>query len=74
MFPGVFISTEEARMVRPVRSLQLGTVEWISPLEQLTLSIACSQVDIRSDTRYQEIDPAYILSILASNVPFLNYN
>jgi RNA polymerase I, Rpa2 specific domain len=33
VFPGVYISTEEARLVRPVRNLLLGTNEWISPLE-----------------------------------------
>jgi DNA-directed RNA polymerase I subunit RPA2 len=38
------------------------------------MSIACTEADIRTDTKYQEIDPAYILSILAANVPFLNYN
>jgi DNA-directed RNA polymerase I subunit RPA2 len=74
VFPGIFISTEEARLVRPVKHLQLNHVEWISPLEQLTMSIACSEVDVRTDTQYQEIDPVYILSILAANVPYLNYN
>ena len=38
------------------------------------MSIACLETDIRSDSQYQELDPAFFLSILASNVPFLNYN
>ena len=74
IFPGIYINTTLARLMRPVLNLKLNTIEWISPLEQVNLSIACTQADIRSDTQYQEIDPAFILSILASNVPFLNYN
>ncbi|CAD8211554.1 unnamed protein product [Paramecium pentaurelia] len=74
LFPGVYINTTVARLMRPVINLKLNTIEWISPLEQINMSIACTQADIRTDTQYQEIDPAYILSILASNVPFLNYN
>ncbi len=41
MYPGIFIYTSHARLVRPVMNLQLGHIEWISPLEQITLSIAC---------------------------------
>ena len=52
VFPGVFISTEEARLVRPVKNLKLNTTEWISPLEQHNMSIACSETDIRTDTQY----------------------
>jgi DNA-directed RNA polymerase I subunit RPA2 len=33
VFPGVFIDTQEAKLVRPVRNLRLNSVEWITPLE-----------------------------------------
>jgi len=73
-FPGVFLSTTVARFVRPVRNLETGGTEWIGPLEQVNLSIACLQEDLRPDTTHQEIDPLNILSIIASTVPFCEYN
>ena len=38
------------------------------------MEIACKEEDIRNDTKYMEIDASYIFSILAANVPYLNYN
>ena len=32
-YPGVFLSSQVARFVRPVQNLQLGEIEWIGPLE-----------------------------------------
>jgi len=51
-FPGIFISTSIARFSRPVNNLEAGGTEWIGPLEQLELSIACLEEDIRSDTTH----------------------
>ncbi len=55
-------------------NLEYNQVEWISPFEQLQLSIAVVKEDIRNDTKYQELDPSHILDIISANVPFLNYN
>jgi len=41
-----------ARFVRPVRNLEVGGTEWIGPLEQLNMSIACQEEDIRTDTTH----------------------
>jgi len=73
-FPGIYISSGIARFSRPVNNLKAGGVEWIGPLEQLELSIACLEEDIRSDTTHQEISPINMLSIVASTVPFADYN
>lgn len=51
-YPGVYLATNEARFVRPVRHLKLNKIEWISPFEQPWLSIACMEEDIRNDTEY----------------------
>jgi hypothetical protein len=32
-FPGIFLSSQIARFVRPVRNLMTGGTEWIGPLE-----------------------------------------
>ena len=73
-FPGIFLSSQVARFVRPVMNLQAGGIEWIGPLEQVTLSIAALEEDIRKDTTHQEQDPLNMLSIIASIIPFCNYN
>lgn len=51
-FPGIFLSSQVSRFVRPVMNLQEGGIEWIGPLEQLTLSIATQEEDIRKDTTH----------------------
>lgn len=33
IFPGIFINSTEARLMRPVVNLRLNSIEWISPLE-----------------------------------------
>eukprot|EP00927_Polykrikos_kofoidii_P028733 TRINITY_DN25005_c0_g1_i1.p1 TRINITY_DN25005_c0_g1~~TRINITY_DN25005_c0_g1_i1.p1 ORF type:complete len:1270 (+),score=180.47 TRINITY_DN25005_c0_g1_i1:65-3874(+) len=40
LFPGLFLFLGPSRVVRPVRSLRTGKVEYIGPLEQLFLSVA----------------------------------
>lgn len=33
IFPGIFLHTNEARFVRPVKHLKLNALEWITPFE-----------------------------------------
>jgi DNA-directed RNA polymerase I subunit RPA2 len=51
-FSGIFLFTNEARMTRPVKHLKLNKQEWISPLEQIYMSIAVYEEDVRDDTVY----------------------
>ena len=51
-FPGIFLSTQVARFVRPVQNLEHGGIEFIGPLEQVNLSIACQEEDLRSDSTH----------------------
>jgi len=60
--------------VRPVKNLVHGGIEWIGPLEQITMNIATLREDLRADMTHQEIDPINMLSIVASTIPFCNYN
>lgn len=48
-YPGVFLSSQVSRFVRPVQNLVHGGVEWIGPLEQITLNIATLKEDLRAD-------------------------
>lgn len=73
-FPGVFLFTCLARMIRKVKNLQLNKEEYIGPLEQIYLDIACLPDDIRPETTHQELDPMKILSLVAGLTPFSDYN
>ena len=73
-FPGVFLATTPARFVRPVKNLEIDGIEFIGPLEQVNMSIACLEEDLRSDSTHKELDPLNMLSIIASTIPFADYN
>jgi DNA-directed RNA polymerase I subunit RPA2 len=73
-FPGIFLATTPSRFVRPVKNLESGGIEFIGPLEQVNLSIACLEEDLRTDSTHQEMDPINMLSIIASTIPFADYN
>lgn len=73
-FPGVYLSSSPARFVRPVKNLEHGGIEFIGPLEQVNLSIAVQEEDLRSDSTHMELDPLNMLSVIASTVPFADYN
>lgn len=68
------MASTPARFVRPVRNVELDAVEFIGPLEQVNLSIACLEEDVRSDTTHKELDQLNMLSIIASTIPFADYN
>jgi DNA-directed RNA polymerase I subunit RPA2 len=51
-YPGVFLFTTPARFVRPVQNLEHGGIEFIGPLEQVNLSVACLEEDLRSDSTH----------------------
>lgn len=85
-FPGIFISTQPGRLIRPVMNLSTKHIEWIGPLEQTYLEIACLKDDIRNDsnltasnhydfsTSHIELSPTVMLSQIASLTPFSDYN
>ena len=73
-WPGVFLASTPARFVRPVKNLKYDCIEWVGPLEQMNMSIACLEADISPETTHQELDPINILSIVASLGVFPEYN
>jgi DNA-directed RNA polymerase I subunit RPA2 len=74
-YPGLFLFTIGARVVRPVLQRASGRTEYIGPMEQPFMDIACLPEDIREGiTTHQEIDPANMLSLIASLTPFSDYN
>lgn len=74
-FPGLFLFTREARLLRPVLQRASNKIEWIGPLEQNFMDIACLEEDIREGiTTHQELDPMNMLSLIASLTPFSDQN
>jgi DNA-directed RNA polymerase I subunit RPA2 len=74
-YAGLFLFTCAARMVRPVLQRATGTKEFIGPLEQGFMDIACLESDIREGiTTHQELDPTNMLNQLANMTPFSDQN
>lgn len=74
-YPGVYLSSTPARMVRPVKYLPLDKEDMVGPAEQPFMSIACTEPEITSgESTHVEFDPTNILSILANMTPFSDFN
>lgn len=74
-YPGIFMSSSPARMVRPVKYLPLEKEDFVGPYEQPYMSIACVDSEITSGaSTHVEFDPTNILSILANMTPFSDFN
>lgn len=74
-YPGIFMSSSPARMVRPVKYLPLEKEDFVGPYEQPYMSIACVDSEIASgESTHVEFDPTNILSILANMTPFSDFN
>ncbi|KAI1661465.1 DNA-directed RNA polymerase I subunit RPA2 [Daldinia decipiens] len=74
-YPGIYMSSEPARMVRPTKYLPLAKEDFVGPLEQPYMSIACTEQEVVSgESTHVEFDPTNILSILANMTPFSDFN
>lgn len=74
-YPGIYMSSQPARMVRPVKYLPLEKEDFVGPLEQPYMSISCTEPEIVSgESTHVEFDPTNMLSILANMTPFSDFN
>lgn len=74
-YPGIFLFSSEARMMRPVKYLPLGKEDWVGPFEQVYMNIAITPDEITSNIHsHVEFSPTNILSILANLTPFSDFN
>jgi DNA-directed RNA polymerase I subunit RPA2 len=74
-FPGLYMASAPARMVRPVKYLPLGKEDYVGPQEQPYMSIAVDERElICGVTTHVEFAPTNIFSILANMTPFSNHN
>lgn len=77
-FPGVFLFTQAARMMRPVRHLHSGGIELIGTLEQNNLHIHCPDGGAGGSPglkfTHAELSAGQMLSVVASLTPYSDYN
>jgi DNA-directed RNA polymerase I subunit RPA2 len=74
-YPGIYMFSQAARLYRPVTYLPLDKLDYVGPLEQPFMSIACTDSEIISgETTHVEIDPTNIFSIVANQTPFSDFN
>ena len=74
-YPGVYMFSQPARMLRPVKHLALDRLDYVGPFEQPFMSIACTEAEIISaESTHVEYDPTNILSIIANMTPFSDFN
>ena len=75
LYPGLFLFSQPARMLRPVKYLPLQKLDLVGPFEQPYMDIACVPSDVMPKlTTHIEFDPTNILSILANMTPFSDFN
>ncbi|KAF4123006.1 hypothetical protein GMORB2_6554 [Geosmithia morbida] len=74
-YPGIFMASTPARMVRPVKYLPLQEEDFVGPYEQPYMTIAVVPHEIESGrSTHVEFDPTNMLSILANMTPFSDFN
>jgi DNA-directed RNA polymerase I subunit RPA2 len=74
-YPGLYLFTGFARMMRPVQYLATGKEDLVGPFEQVYMEIACLKEDIvPGKTTHQEFTPTNMLSVIANLTPFSDFN
>ncbi|KAI4247523.1 MAG: hypothetical protein L6R40_001471 [Gallowayella cf. fulva] len=74
-YPGIYLFSQASRMIRPVKYLPLDKEDFVGPFEQPYMSIACTDSEIESgESTHVEFDPTNILSIVANQTPFSDFN
>ena len=75
-YPGIYLFTQPGRMIRPVFNLAYRCIEWIGPMEQVFMEIACTKTDLLNNPNctHIELSPTIMLSQIASFTPYSDYN
>ena len=74
-YPGLYIWTTPAKMMRPVKHLATGVVELIGCFEQIYLDIAVLPSEVvPAVSSHVETNPTNMLSVVANATPFCDFN
>ncbi|CAG5129269.1 unnamed protein product, partial [Candidula unifasciata] len=74
-YPGVYLFSNVARMVRPVLNINADAIEMIGTFEQVYLDIAINKSEAYPGvTSHLELNEQGMLSVIASMTPFSDFN
>ncbi|KAK4055158.1 hypothetical protein OIV83_000438 [Microbotryomycetes sp. JL201] len=74
-YPGLYLFSSRARMMRDVKYLLNGKTDSVGPFEQVYLDVACMPDEVEKGvTSHIEFSPTNVLSLLANLTPFSDYN
>jgi DNA-directed RNA polymerase I subunit RPA2 len=74
-YPGIYMFSQISRMIRPVKYLPLGKLDFVGPFEQPYMSISVTDAEIVSgDTTHVEWSATNLLSVVANQTPFSDHN
>ncbi|KAH9482341.1 putative DNA-directed RNA polymerase I subunit RPA2 [Psilocybe cubensis] len=74
-YPGLYLFSTRARMMRPVKYLANGRDDQVGPFEQVYMDIACTPEEIEPNvSTHVEHEATNFLSILANLTPFSDFN
>lgn len=74
-YPGLFLFSTRARMMRPVKFLANGRDDQVGPFEQVYMNIAVTPEEVEPGvSTHVEHAPTNFLSILANLTPFSDFN
>ncbi|PAA58828.1 hypothetical protein BOX15_Mlig032808g2 [Macrostomum lignano] len=73
-YPGLYLFSDSARLLRPVRNLVSNCLEYIGPYEQCFLGIAIDEKSLQPDSTHCECDKNAIFSFVAGLTPFPDFN
>ncbi|KAL8430783.1 hypothetical protein Efla_004019 [Eimeria flavescens] len=67
LFEGIFVFTMPGRLVRPVKHIASGRVEFIGPLQQPWMSIACREKNVSDNERAMKAQLPIIEELLGAS-------
>ena len=73
-YPGIFLFSTPGRMLRPVYNLEAKSVEMVGTFEQPYMEICVTGEEAHNTTTHQELQETSILSVLAAQIPFPDFN
>ena len=73
-YPGFYLFTESARMMRPVLQISSGNIEMVGTFEQMYMDICIVPEEAHEFTTHQELNQHTMLSAVASLTPFSDHN
>jgi DNA-directed RNA polymerase I subunit RPA2 len=74
-YPGLYLFSTRARMMRPVKYLANNREDQVGSFEQVYMDIACTPAEIEAGvSTHVEHAPTNFLSILANLTPFSDFN